>query len=406
MSGSTPSRENKGYWGGGIPWVSPKDMKTVTISDSLEHITEEALRQTGLKLLDPPVILIVVRGMILAHTFPVARTLAPVTINQDMKALKLRDGLFPNFITYLLSGMQPLILAEVQEAGHGTRRLPTEAWKNIKIWLPPVQEQNAITDFLDRETVRIDHLIEQKQRLIELLEEKRTALITGAVTKGLNPDVEMKDSGVKWLEEIPAHWEVAPLKRYWKVIDCKHRTVPFSDEGIPVVSIGEVTGLEVELGSAKCTSESEYRLMIEGGRKPMIGDLVYSRNATVGSVARVVGTSPFCLGQDVCLIRSIEHSSEFLLYLLRSRFILAQLDRLMVGSTFRRINVGQIKNFILPVPPVSEQIEIASLCVRVHDTHAGLIREIEAAQDLLREYRTALISAAVTGKIDVRDHAA
>jgi len=402
ISGSTPSKGERRYWEGSISWVSPKDMKVDEIEDAQDHITDEALRETGIKLVEPPAVLIVVRGMILAHSFPVARILRPVTINQDMKALKFSKPMDDGFAVYLLSGLRDIVLAEVEEAAHGTRRLTTDRWKQIETYLPPPGEQSAIADFLNRETTKIDELIDKKQRLIDLLEEKRTALITRAVTKGLNPDAEMEDSGVEWFGSIPTHWETVPLNRCWSVIDCKHRTVPFVDDGIPVASIGEVTSLEVDLSRAKHTTPSEYAQMIQGGRKPEKGDIVYSRNATVGAAGYVATEEEFCLGQDVCLIRSRDQSQRFLLHVLRSPAVLEQLEELMVGTTFRRINVGQINRLLVTVPPLSEQVAVARRCDAVHQQHADLMAQVESALDLLKEYRAALISAAITGKIDVR----
>ena len=269
--------------------------------------------------------------------------------------------------------------------------------------IAPMEEQRAIADFLDRETAKIDALVARKERLVELLREKRTALITRAVTQGLAPNVPMKDSGVEWLGEIPKHWEAGALSRWWTVLDCKHRTVPFLDEGIAVASIGEVHGLKVDLSDANRTSVEEYENMIEGGREPRIGDIIYSRNATVGEAAIVDNDEPFCMGQDVSLIRSVSEQPLFLLHTLRSRVVLAQLETLMVGSTFKRINVGQIKKFFVVVPPRSAQEDIAHYAADVYGAISSLIGRVREAIDILKEFRTALISAAVTGKIDVRE---
>ena len=271
--------------------------------------------------------------------------------------------------------------------------------------IAPIEEQQAIAAFLNRETAKIDALVEKQERLIELLQEKRTALITRAVTRGVDPNVPMKDSGVKWLGEIPQHWTAGALSRWWTVLDCKHRTVQFRDDGIAVASIGEVQGLKVDLTSANRTSLEEYRRMIEGGREPQAGDIVYSRNATVGEAAIVDNDEPFCMGQDVSLIRSTAGQPLFLLHTLRSRVVLAQLEALMVGSTFKRINVGQIKKFFVPVPPRAEQEDIAHYGQDVYRRIDLLIERVRVAINHLTEYRTALISAAVTGKIDVRKEA-
>lgn len=316
---------------------------------------------------------------------------------------ELNDG----FFRHLLKS-EPVI-SSLQAVSTGIRQgknIGYGEFAEVPLPVPPLAAQRGIADFLDRETAKIDALIDKKQRLLALLEEKRTALITQAATKGLDPDVEMKDSGVEWIGQMPAHWDVVPLSRFWDVVDCKHRTVPFVDEGIPVASIGEVTSIDVDLSEAKLTTRREYEHMIQGGRKPEVGDIIYSRNATVGAAAFVNSDEPFCLGQDVCLIRSKEQHQRFLLHVLRSPVVLEQLEELMVGSTFRRINVGQIKRFVVPIPPVDDQVKIAGRCDAVRAQHSQLSDRIRSALRLLQEYRTALISSAVTGQIDVRDSAA
>ena len=285
-------------------------------------------------------------------------------------------------------------------------KMPRASWDfigDLPVLLPSEAEQRTIAAFLDRETGRIDALIAKKGRQIELLQEKRTALISHAVTKGLDPDAPMKDSGVEWLGEVPEHWTFLPLKRNWQVTDCKHKTVSFIDEGVPVASIGEVQGIDVDLYNAKMTTSEEYRELIDGGRKPKRGDIIYSRNATVGAAAFVNTDIDFCMGQDVCLISSKTNSQRFLVYQLRSPAVMNQLDSLVVGATFKRINVAQIKNFLVACPSQTEQDAIAIHCDKVSHRNDIFITKLSESISKLREYRTALISAAVTGKIDVRE---
>lgn len=282
--------------------------------------------------------------------------------------------------------------------------MPRADWTfigRVVIPTPDTTVQRRIVTFLDRKTAAIDALIAKKERLIELLQERRQALITQAVTKGLDPNVPMKDSGVEWLGETPAHWDVSPLKRGWTVIDCKHRTVPFVDEGIPVASIGEVQDLELDLGEAKRTIRAEFLQLIEGGRRPRVGDIIYSRNATVGAAAFVATSEEFCMGQDVCLIRSERQDQRFLVFQLRSRSVMAQLDAEMVGATFKRINVSQISELLICIPPQAEQNEIAGFCDDVYLRTSRAISTLSRQIDAIREYRQTLISAAVTGKIEV-----
>lgn len=272
------------------------------------------------------------------------------------------------------------------------------------IALPSLKEQELIANFLDYETAKIDTLIDKQQQLIQLLKEKRQAVISHAVTKGLNPNAPMRDSGVEWLGEVPEHWCFGELKFYARVVDCKHITAEFFDEGIPLASISEVKGWCVNLATAKLTNEKYYLDLIDGGRKPQAGDIIYSRNATVGEAALVLENMPdFAMGQDVCLIRLIEsYLPEYLLYVLKSGVISNQLDLAMVGSTFKRINVDDIRNFLIPSPLRNEQKDIVKQLGHSLDKYDTLISKAESAIELMQERRTALISAAVTGKIDVR----
>ena len=273
-----------------------------------------------------------------------------------------------------------------------------------KVALPSYQEQSLISDYLDHETAQIDTLIEKQQTLIQLLKEKRQAVISHAVTKGLNPDAPMKDSGVEWLGGIPSNWSVGALKYWADIIDCKHITAEFVEDGYPLASISEVKEWTVNLSTSKFTTKKYYLELIENGRKPVIGDILYSRNATVGEAALVIDDMPdFAMGQDICLIRSNDKIlSEYIMYVLNSGIIKKQLDLAMVGSTFKRINVDNIRNFDISFPSIGEQQEIVAKLETNIVKYDSLVEQAEQAIQLMQERRTALISAAVTGKIDVR----
>ena len=276
--------------------------------------------------------------------------------------------------------------------------------KGVEIWLPSLGERETIANFLDFETAQIDTLIDKQQTLIQLLKEKRQAVISHAVTKGLNPNAPMKDSGVEWLGEVPEHWNVGALKYWADIIDCKHITAEFVEDGYPLASISEVKDWTVNLSTSKFTTKKYYLELIENGRKPIIGDILYSRNATVGEAALVIDNMPeFAMGQDVCLIRSNDKIlSEYIMYVLNSGIIKKQLDLAMVGSTFKRINVDNIRNFDISFPSIHEQQEIVNSLKTNIVKYDSLVEHAEQAIQLMQERRTALISAAVTGKIDVR----
>lgn len=321
----------------------------------------------------------------------------------------------PQFLAFQLSATAAS-LAGALATGTTRGRMNLSATASRAVALPPRQEQRLIATYLARKSRELDTLVAKKRRLIAKLKEKRAALISRTVTRGIPANelaitgfpapCRLKDSGVEWIGLVPEHWDVLKLRRRFRVLDCKHQTVSFTDDGIPVVSIGEVQCSGVNLGTAKKTTFEEYQQMIDGGRKPQRGDLIYSRNATVGAVAPVTTDEPFCMGQDVCLIRPGAQNDRFVLYLLQSHALKNQVESLMIGSTFRRINVSQINSFWLCLPPANEQIAIADYLDRETTKIDRMIEKIETAIQKLQEYRTALITAAVTGKIDVRGEAA
>jgi type I restriction enzyme S subunit len=211
--GGTPSKDTLEYWRGDIPWVSPKDMKVSVVVDTEDKITPQAVRESATKLVPSGAVLIVVRSGILVHSIPVALSGREVALNQDLKALLPSSDVLPEYLLYLISGLQKELLVEWKREGATVESLEIDLVAQTQIPLPCLSVQSSIVSFLIDETAKIDALIEKKERLIELLQEKRTALITHVVTKGLDPTVPMKDSGIEWLGKIPALWEVIALKR-------------------------------------------------------------------------------------------------------------------------------------------------------------------------------------------------
>ena len=280
--------------------------------------------------------------------------------------------------------------------------------KSVRLPLPPLSEQIAIARFLDHADRRIRHYIRAKQKVIALLDEQKQAIIHQAVTGQIDvstrqPYSAYKPSGVEWLSELPAHWEIIALRRRWQVIDCKHLTVPFVDNGIPLASVRETQSFELNLQAANGTTHEWYEKLIGGGREPRRGDLIYCRNVSVGAAALVATEDRFAMGQDVCLIRSSSENQRWLNYFLHSKVMSDQLALTLVGSTFNRINVADIKALSIVVPPVSEQDRIAAVLddrLSKIDVAIGICRR---EQRLLHECRTRLIADVVTGKLDVRE---
>ena len=186
VGGMTPGMEEPIFWNGDIPWVTPKDMKKGVISQSSVTVSKAALDRTSLTVVEPPAVLMVVRGMILARRVPIARTSKRVTINQDMKALIPHPGTNAEFLARVLMAAQDALAALVDMAGHGTRRLPTERWRSLEVPLAPIDEQVAIAAFLRRAEARIDQAINNIGSQTAILRELRARLIADVVTGKLD----------------------------------------------------------------------------------------------------------------------------------------------------------------------------------------------------------------------------
>lgn len=181
-SGGTPSKDNAGYWNGDIPWASAKDLKVERLANTGDCITSHALESGAASLIPAGAVLVVVRGMILARTFPVVETLVPMAINQDLKAIMPYKGLTSSFLAWLLRASADESLLRLDEAGHGTKALRMDAWTSMHLPIPPVLEQSAIVAFLLDETAKLDSLTSEARHAITLLRERRSGLITAAVT--------------------------------------------------------------------------------------------------------------------------------------------------------------------------------------------------------------------------------
>ncbi len=190
--GATPDTNNGALWDGDIPWVSPKDMKRDVISDAADHLSDLALANTALKLIARDAVLVVVRGMILVHSLPVAVNDRPVTINQDMKALRCSRSLEPLFLRDYFKGFEQHLVSLTDSSAHGTRKLDSESLGRFEIAAPPLDEQRAIIEHIATETAKLDSLAAATERTIALLKERRAALISAAVTGQI--DVTPRDS--------------------------------------------------------------------------------------------------------------------------------------------------------------------------------------------------------------------
>ncbi len=276
---------------------------------------------------------------------------------------------------------------------------------NMPMTLPSACEQADVIHFLDRETAKIDALITEQQRLIELLEEKRQAVISHAVTKGLNPNAPMKDSGVEWLGEVPEHWEIKALKHITKQVSVGVVVEPskyYDDEGtVPALrSLNIKDGRVVMADCVYITTDSNELL---SKSRLSAGDLVIVRTGQPGTCAVIPEELDGCNCIDLIFMRSpATGSSLFLRQYLSSDAALIQYSAGSEGAIQQHFNVKTAASLIIPWPPKKEQHEIADWLQEEASELGRLTAYASKSVELLQERRSALISAAVTGQIDVR----
>ncbi|MCP3728394.1 restriction endonuclease subunit S [Paraburkholderia sp. CNPSo 3272] len=270
---------------------------------------------------------------------------------------------------------------------------------------PPLEEQTIIAAFLDRETAKIDALIAEQEKLLTLLSEKRQATISHAVTRGINRDAPMKDSGAVWLGKVPAHWEVCRVKDVAR-LESGHtpsKQIPeyWEDCEIPWVSLNDSKHLaKHDYISDTAVKINELGLANSSARMLPAGAVVFTRDATIGLAS--ITTIPMAVSQH--LIAWCPSQRITSLYLLRVfNAMKPHLDSYTFGATIKTIGMGDVKKLVTPVPPVEEQQEIAAFIDSETTKLDELKANAERGIDLLKERRSALISAAVTGKIDVRN---
>jgi type I restriction enzyme, S subunit len=276
---------------------------------------------------------------------------------------------------------------------------------SLEMPVPPPDEQQAIADFLNRETAKVDALIAKREQLIALLKEKRAALISHAVTKGLDPSVPTKESGIEWLGKIPAHWTSRRLRHISDQITVGVVVNPssyVSDEGVPFLLGGDIREFCIDTSNCnRCTLETSSGPL--GKSQLNGGDIVVVRVGYPGVAAVVPPDIQGANCASMMLVRKHPRFiSQWLAYGFNSKVGRDQIDIVQYGAAQKQFNISHAVDFSFPFPPLEEQQAIADHLDRTRAKIGQMIAKMEAAVTCLQEYRTALISAAVTGKIDVR----
>ncbi|HVA49609.1 MAG TPA: restriction endonuclease subunit S [Pirellulales bacterium] len=401
-SGTTPNTGDQSYFGGDIPWVNTGDLNDGWLDDIQKSVTETAIiDHSALKVYPAGTLLIALYGATIGKLGIVSR---PAVTNQACFAMARPKGVDVRYVLYWFLGNRERIVA--MSYGGGQPDVSGELIRNLRINVPPLSEQCCIAAFLDRETATIDALVAQKERLIALLEEKRRAVISHAVTRGLDPAAPLKDSGSPFWGPIPDHWTMTKLR--YLVPDERQVMYgivlpgPHVDDGIPIVKGGNCEEGRLRLEFMSRTSKE-----IEAGyarSRLQEGDIVYAIRGSIGAAQIVPAElSGANLTQDAARIaRHPGVNVRWLLYAVRSMPFFAKLEAGALGATIQGINIRDLKRADLPCPGMGEQEQIARFLDRQCCQTDSLIQRVADGIAHLHEYRAALISAAVTGQIDVR----
>jgi type I restriction enzyme S subunit len=377
-AGGTPAVDRPEFWADdGLPWVSIGDMSDgTTVRATSRSVSAAGLAEKRLPVGAAGTLLL----SMYASVGAVAELGCEATWNQALLGVEPIAGRgYRRFLRYWLEHLRPSLAALTRS--NTQDNLNAQQVGNLPYPVLSLAKQQAIADYLDAETARLDALIAKRRRMITLLDERRVAEIVGI----------LRSQDAPWL----------PLKRRWKVIDCKHRTPDYVTTGYPVISPGDVTPGRLDLGRAhRFVEQADFQDLTGGARHPRRGDVVYSRNASIGVASYVDTDTPFCMGQDVCLITSDEQDQLFLTYVLNSVGA-DQLDEAKIGSTFNRVNVAQVLEVRVPCPAPDAQRELAKRFDQANDDYSKLSSRLTRQIDLLAEHRQALITAAVTGELKV-----
>lgn len=398
FSGTTPKSDNLNYWDGDIPWITPADYKTKDkyVFHGKKFLTKLAVDEYKLKLIPKNSIVFSKRAPI----GEVAITSSELATNQGCLSCIINKQCDVKYFYFTIS----VFSEQFNLLGSGTtfKEISSNDFENFVLPFPQLNIQHRIAEYLDKKCSKIDEIISKQQTVIEKLKEYKLSIITEAVTKGLNPDVTMKDSGVEWIGEIPEHWKVRKLK-YLSSIFRGSSPRPIdeyltdSQNGFNWIKISDTKK------GYKYIEETKQKIIPEGAKKSRIvhkGDLLLTNSMSFGEA--------YILGIDGCIHDGwVSFSNyngiitEFLYYFLLSKFCYIQFKKQVDGGVVQNLNIDKIGSIFVFFPSKEEQKQIVdyldSKCEKIDFT----INKKQKLIDKLTEYKKSLIYEVVTGKKEV-----
>jgi len=415
-AGGTPDKNNSAFWDeGDIPWLNSGAVNDGYITEPSSYITREGFLESSAKWIPKGALVMALAGQGKTKAM-VAQLGIDATCNQSMAAIIPTRRVQARYLYWWLTANYSNI--RNMAGGEARDGLNLDLLGSIPCPVPGDDEQRAISVHLDRETATIDALVAKKRTLTDRLKEKRTALISRTVTLGLPPDAavaagfdptpRLKPSGVEWLDGVPEHWKVLPFTKYVsEKSDYRGNTPEKTPSGVFLVTAKNVRMGYIDYeASQEYVAEEEYDEIMRRGF-PKRGDILFTTEAPLGNVA-LVDREDVALAQRIIRFRMKPDYffDRFALYGMMSDHFQVQLQQLSTGSTAEGLKASKLPMLRLVAPPVPEQRVIAAVLDVETSKIDSMVAEIETATERLQEYRTALITAAVTGKVDVRGAAA
>ncbi|MBE3994761.1 restriction endonuclease subunit S [Vibrio parahaemolyticus] len=397
-SGTTPPTSNEEWFKGDIPWITTGELREKVIVDTKKKLTKDTLKAfPTLRKYPVGSVAIAMYGATIGRLgiFGIE-----ATTNQACCVMTHSKQINNKYLFYWLWAFKEDIIR--LSSGGGQPNINQEKVASLRVSAPVSKEQQKIANFLDHETAKIDTLITKQEKLIELLKEKRQAVISHAVTKGLNPDAPMKDSGVEWLGEVPEHWDMKRLKYLGEAkngLTYSPDDVVSQEEGVLVLRSSNIQGaklsftdnvyVDMDIPSRIRTKENDLLICSRNGSRKLIG-----KNALITKEA-----VDMAFGAFMVIFRS--EVNPYLYWVLNSPLFEYQSGSFLT-STINQLTIGNLEGMEVPLPPKKEQEDIKAYLINKTSKFDQLINKAVYKVKLLNERKTALISAAVTGKIDVR----
>jgi len=397
-SGSTPKSTNEAYYEDGTyPWLNTSDVQDNVIRHPSFYITDKAIHEcSGLREYPKDTLLFAMYGG--GTIGNVGLMTFPSRINQACCAMVFHKNFCAKFLFYSFQVHKHKFVS--YGFGGSQVNLSQGQISSFGFYIPPLPVQRRIVSYLDSKTSEIDHAISLLEQKREAYTRLKASVINRAVTRGLNPNVKLKDSGVEWIGKIPEGWKVNTLKHECKKITDGSHFSPKTiyGKGMPYITVSNVYDGKIDIEGSEKISIDDFRVLANNGCQPKIGDVLLSKDGTVGRTAVVKENNFVVLSSLGILTPSKSLQSGYLKYLLDSKLLQSYMEMVMAGSALRRITIYKIENLPCLVPPLSEQRSIASYldaeCSKIDRAASIVEKQIDAYKRLKRS----LINEVVTGK--------